>query len=139
MLVKIIRFPQVKEPLELDSGFDAFLSPPVLPALKEEHFIHLHAEFKVFYIDVHTKRCAGFSADFNCPHNAIAVIQHGPSDSVQTVFIKEDEEAYIISEAGNTITVVSSPKQRSNSVFNHKSVHLSAQNPVPPASTISGP
>lgn len=139
MLVKIIRYPQVPQSLEPSVEYNAFHSEQHLPALKEEHFIHLSGEFKVFHIDLNTKRCAGFDGDRDCPANAIAVIQHGLADCLQAVFIKDDEEAYIISEAGNTITVVSSPKQKQGNMNTHRVISPSAQNPVPPTSTTSGP
>lgn len=139
MLVKIIRYPQVLQSPEVEPEYEMFHSKQNPPALKEEHFIHLSGEFTVYHIDLQSGRCAGFDGDRDCPVNAIAVIRHGLPDCLQTVFIKDDEEAYIISEAGNTITVVSAPKQKQGNINAHRLVSPSAQNPVPESRTTSGP
>lgn len=70
-----------------------------------ENFITLNAPFKVIYTDV-------FSGLGIVPDNCIALVQHAVNGKKESIYITSDQEAYIVSDTGVTISVINSNKNQ---------------------------
>lgn len=70
-----------------------------------ENFITLNPPFKVVHTDV-------FSGLGIVPDNCIALVQHTVNGKKENIYITSDQEAYIVSDTGVTISVINSNKNQ---------------------------
>ena len=75
---------------------------------------HTHHELCSPYDVIHfnDERERFISANPDMPLNAVAAIEHGPADARKVIYITDDQEAYLLSDFGNTVSVIIPPKQK---------------------------
>lgn len=129
MLLKTIRTPnQIPSTLDLDATFlsadetveavnkirEEWLNDTgVLPVLSHESVKRLWDIWDLYRVCPETKQIGEFAGDLNLPHNCVAVLIHKRHDNdpeTRFEYITSDVEAYIISDAGVTVTVINGKK-----------------------------
>lgn len=129
MLLKIITRPSQTPLIGLDvdiSGLSAeeaintvsstreefFQSGGVKPVISVEEVIVLAKKYFIYKVSPETKQVGHFAGDCKLPHNCVAVIvQHYSVDMpMENIYITADQEAYVISETGVTVSVINGLK-----------------------------
>lgn len=125
MLLKTIRTPNqsmIGNPLVTEQltpeGVDAlykhqFGIEGILPVISHESVKQLGRVYDLYRVCPETKQIGDFAGDMNLPHNCVAVIYHknyNTDPEFEIEYITSDVEAYIISDAGVTVTVINGKK-----------------------------
>ena len=85
----------------------------ILPVLSHESVKPLSAIWDLYRVCPETKQIGDFAGDLNLPHNCVAVLIHKANHATTNIsieYITSDIEAYIISDAGVTVTVINGKK-----------------------------
>lgn len=85
----------------------------IRPVVSHESVKQLGRIYDLYRVCHETKQIGDFAGDMNLPHNCVAVLIHknNTTDSeIMIEYITSDVEAYIISDAGVTVTVINGKK-----------------------------
>lgn len=72
--------------------------------LKKEQYIEMGVQYSVDYISV-PDRMGAHAGNTQIPSDCIAIVKYG--SSCEVLYITETQEAYLIGEAGQTVSVIS--------------------------------
>lgn len=82
------------------------------PVISEEQVIVLADKYSIYRVSLETKQLGCFAGDCRLPHNCVAVVVQNRSVDmpVENIYITADQEAYVISKTGVTVSVINGIK-----------------------------